>query len=56
MTSHILSFFFLSGLSIPDEDTESSQNGKYCLVAIGRLQVCQGNVSGTRFYCKTENV
>lgn len=29
----------VSGMTIPEEDTESSQVSKYCLVAIGRLQV-----------------
>lgn len=29
-----------SGMTIPEEDTEAGQTGKYCLVAIGRLQVC----------------
>lgn len=28
------------GMTIPEEDTEAGQTGKYCLVAIGRLQVC----------------
>uniref|UniRef100_A0A3B4AGJ8 Aryl hydrocarbon receptor nuclear translocator 2 n=1 Tax=Periophthalmus magnuspinnatus TaxID=409849 RepID=A0A3B4AGJ8_9GOBI len=28
-----------AGMTIPDEDTEAGQGGKYCLVAIGRLQV-----------------
>lgn len=28
------------GMTIPDEDTEAGQTSKYCLVAIGRLQVC----------------
>lgn len=27
-------------MTIPEEDTEAGQTGKYCLVAIGRLQVC----------------
>lgn len=30
---------FSSGMTIPEEDTEAGQTGKYCLVAIGRLQV-----------------
>uniref|UniRef100_A0A3Q0SNA8 Aryl-hydrocarbon receptor nuclear translocator 2 n=1 Tax=Amphilophus citrinellus TaxID=61819 RepID=A0A3Q0SNA8_AMPCI len=29
-----------AGMTIPEEDTEAGQTGKYCLVAIGRLQVC----------------
>uniref|UniRef100_A0A9J8BKK7 Aryl hydrocarbon receptor nuclear translocator 2 n=1 Tax=Cyprinus carpio carpio TaxID=630221 RepID=A0A9J8BKK7_CYPCA len=29
-----------AGMTIPDEDTEAGQTSKYCLVAIGRLQVC----------------
>lgn len=28
-----------SGMTIPEEDSESGQTSKYCLVAIGRLQV-----------------
>ncbi|XP_068506605.1 aryl hydrocarbon receptor nuclear translocator 2 isoform X10 [Syngnathus scovelli] len=27
-----------AGMTVPDEDTEAGQTGKYCLVAIGRLQ------------------
>lgn len=34
---------FPSGMTIPEEDTEAGQTGKYCLVAIGRLQVCVAN-------------
>lgn len=37
--------FFCLGMNIPDEDSESGQTGKYCLVAIGRLQVCMSDVS-----------
>uniref|UniRef100_A0A8C6LAP6 Aryl-hydrocarbon receptor nuclear translocator 2 n=1 Tax=Nothobranchius furzeri TaxID=105023 RepID=A0A8C6LAP6_NOTFU len=29
----------LTGMTIPEEDSEAGQTGKYCLVAIGRLQV-----------------
>ncbi|KAJ3594164.1 hypothetical protein NHX12_006495, partial [Muraenolepis orangiensis] len=32
-------------MTIPDEDTEAGQTGKYCLVAIGRLQVTSSPVS-----------
>uniref|UniRef100_A0A671XAN4 Aryl-hydrocarbon receptor nuclear translocator 2 n=1 Tax=Sparus aurata TaxID=8175 RepID=A0A671XAN4_SPAAU len=35
----------LTGMTIPDEDTEAGQTGKYCLVAIGRLQVTSSPVS-----------
>lgn len=34
-----------SGMTIPDEDTEAGQTSKYCLVAIGRLQVCVPNLN-----------
>uniref|UniRef100_A0A3Q1IAQ5 Aryl hydrocarbon receptor nuclear translocator 2 n=1 Tax=Anabas testudineus TaxID=64144 RepID=A0A3Q1IAQ5_ANATE len=34
-----------AGMTIPEEDTEASQTGKYCLVAIGRLQVTSSPVS-----------
>ncbi|XP_061592011.1 aryl hydrocarbon receptor nuclear translocator 2 isoform X1 [Cololabis saira] len=34
-----------AGMTIPEEDTESGQTGKYCLVAIGRLQVTSSPVS-----------
>ncbi|XP_069567548.1 aryl hydrocarbon receptor nuclear translocator 2 isoform X3 [Brachyistius frenatus] len=34
-----------AGMTIPDEDTEAGQTGKYCLVAIGRLQVTSSPVS-----------
>lgn len=39
------SLFLYAGMTIPDEDSESGQTGKYCLVAIGRLQVCISDVS-----------
>lgn len=39
------SLFPFPGMTIPDEDSEASQTGKYCLVAIGRLQV--GEVAPT---------
>lgn len=32
-------------MTIPEEDTEAGQGGKYCLVAIGRLQVTSSPVS-----------
>ncbi|CAL9701309.1 unnamed protein product [Knipowitschia caucasica] len=34
-----------AGMTIPDEDTEAGQGGKYCLVAIGRMQVTSSPVS-----------
>ncbi|XP_023669621.1 aryl hydrocarbon receptor nuclear translocator 2 isoform X2 [Paramormyrops kingsleyae] len=34
-----------AGMTIPDEDAEAGQNSKYCLVAIGRLQVTSSPVS-----------
>ncbi|XP_028999915.1 aryl hydrocarbon receptor nuclear translocator 2 [Betta splendens] len=34
-----------AGMTIPEEDTEASQASKYCLVAIGRLQVTSSPVS-----------
>lgn len=34
-----------AGMTIPEEDTEAGQGGKYCLVAIGRLQVTSSPVS-----------
>ncbi|XP_061671590.1 aryl hydrocarbon receptor nuclear translocator 2 isoform X3 [Syngnathoides biaculeatus] len=34
-----------AGMTVPDEDTEAGQTGKYCLVAIGRLQVTSSPVS-----------
>ena len=33
----------LSGVSLPDDDPEAGQGSKFCLVAIGRLQV--GSIS-----------
>lgn len=30
----------LSGVSLPDDDPDAGQGSKFCLVAIGRLQVC----------------
>lgn len=42
-------------MTIPDEDSEASQTGKYCLVAIGRLQVCIGDVSPFRLYGKLQD-
>lgn len=36
----VLVYVSFSGMTIPDEDTEAGQTSKYCLVAIGRLQVC----------------
>nr|XP_029511444.1 aryl hydrocarbon receptor nuclear translocator 2-like [Oncorhynchus nerka] len=35
----------MSGMTIPEEDTEAGQTSKYCLVAIGRLQVTSSPVS-----------
>ncbi|XP_051574708.1 aryl hydrocarbon receptor nuclear translocator 2-like isoform X8 [Myxocyprinus asiaticus] len=34
-----------AGMTIPEEDTEAGQTSKYCLVAIGRLQVTSSPVS-----------
>ncbi|XP_048118684.1 aryl hydrocarbon receptor nuclear translocator 2 isoform X1 [Alosa alosa] len=34
-----------AGMTIPDEDSEGGQTSKYCLVAIGRLQVTSSPVS-----------
>ncbi|KAG9341334.1 hypothetical protein JZ751_019438 [Albula glossodonta] len=34
-----------AGMTIPEEDTEAGQGSKYCLVAIGRLQVTSSPVS-----------
>uniref|UniRef100_A0A8C9TT61 Aryl hydrocarbon receptor nuclear translocator 2 n=1 Tax=Scleropages formosus TaxID=113540 RepID=A0A8C9TT61_SCLFO len=34
-----------AGMTIPDEDPEAGQSSKYCLVAIGRLQVTSSPVS-----------
>ncbi|KAF3833369.1 hypothetical protein F7725_027034 [Dissostichus mawsoni] len=34
-----------AGMTIPEEDTEAGATGKYCLVAIGRLQVTSSPVS-----------
>ncbi|XP_039628678.1 aryl hydrocarbon receptor nuclear translocator 2 isoform X2 [Polypterus senegalus] len=34
-----------AGMVIPDEDTEAGQTSKYCLVAIGRLQVTSSPMS-----------
>ncbi|GAA6104418.1 aryl hydrocarbon receptor nuclear translocator 2 isoform X1 [Tachysurus ichikawai] len=34
-----------AGMTIPEEDSESGQTSKYCLVAIGRLQVTSSPVS-----------
>lgn len=31
--------FLISGMTIPEEDADVGQSSKYCLVAIGRLQV-----------------
>lgn len=31
--------FLISGMTIPEEDADVGQGSKYCLVAIGRLQV-----------------
>uniref|UniRef100_A0A3Q2PDH5 Aryl-hydrocarbon receptor nuclear translocator 2 n=1 Tax=Fundulus heteroclitus TaxID=8078 RepID=A0A3Q2PDH5_FUNHE len=38
-------FNFIICMTIPEEDTEAGQTGKYCLVAIGRLQVTSSPVS-----------
>lgn len=37
----LLEFFgtCLSGVSLPDDDPDAGQGSKFCLVAIGRLQV-----------------
>uniref|UniRef100_A0A3Q4G1M6 Aryl-hydrocarbon receptor nuclear translocator 2 n=1 Tax=Neolamprologus brichardi TaxID=32507 RepID=A0A3Q4G1M6_NEOBR len=47
--SEVSEAFFLSvsviSMTIPEEDTEAGQTGKYCLVAIGRLQVTSSPVS-----------
>lgn len=37
---HSLLMVSLLGMTIPEEDSEAGQTSKYCLVAIGRLQVC----------------
>lgn len=34
-----------SGMTIPEDDSEAGQTSKYCLVAIGRLQVSEGIVA-----------
>ncbi|KAM9860841.1 aryl hydrocarbon receptor nuclear translocator 2 [Aulostomus maculatus] len=34
-----------AGMTVPEEDSEAGQTGKYCLVAIGRLQVTSSPVS-----------
>jgi len=34
--------FLFPGMTIPEEDAEVGQGSKYCLVAIGRLQVRPG--------------
>lgn len=44
----------LTGMTIPDEDTEAGQTGKYCLVAIGRLQVCGGCNKSSSLFVHTE--
>lgn len=44
----------LTGMTIPDEDTEAGQTGKYCLVAIGRLQVCDGCNKSSSLFVHTE--
>nr|XP_023408603.1 aryl hydrocarbon receptor nuclear translocator 2 [Loxodonta africana] len=36
--------FLISGMTIPEEDAEVGQGSKYCLVAIGRLQVTSSPV------------
>lgn len=36
-------FFLIPGMTIPEEDAEVGQGSKYCLVAIGRLQVRGGH-------------
>lgn len=43
-----------SGMTIPEEDTEAGQTGKYCLVAIGRLQVCADTDTLTTLITLTE--
>lgn len=35
--------FLVSGMTVPEEDAEVGQGSKYCLVAIGRLQVRKGS-------------
>ena len=35
--------FLISGMTIPEEDADVGQGSKYCLVAIGRLQVGKGS-------------
>uniref|UniRef100_A0A8C6L715 Aryl-hydrocarbon receptor nuclear translocator 2 n=1 Tax=Nothobranchius furzeri TaxID=105023 RepID=A0A8C6L715_NOTFU len=37
--SSLIILTLLTGMTIPEEDSEAGQTGKYCLVAIGRLQV-----------------
>lgn len=34
--------FLLAGMTIPEDDADVGQGSKYCLVAIGRLQVRAG--------------
>jgi len=36
--------FLFPGMTIPEEDAEVGQGSKYCLVAIGRLQVTSSPV------------
>lgn len=43
-------------MNIPDEDSEAGQTGKYCLVAIGRLQVCISDVSWIWLYSKGQSL
>lgn len=41
--SCVTSAFLVSGMTIPEEDADVGQGSKYCLVAIGRLQVRVGS-------------
>lgn len=50
--------FLISGMTIPEEDADVGQSSKYCLVAIGRLQVRKSSQPfwspGKAYYCKEQ--
>lgn len=36
---------WITGVSLTDDETENTQGSRYCLVAIGRLQVLKRHIS-----------
>lgn len=56
---HVILIFWnavITGVSLNDEETENTQGSRYCLVAIGRLQVLlEMKVLLDRKLCNTGN-